>query len=91
MFYEGVSWAGAKQPVHSFFGGKGLGIQQGMSVWVDSPKLCIVFVHGFQQNNVVAWFITWPKRLMGLEVHHDGFKLECGSLCEMAANFELLV
>ena len=29
--------AGAKQPIHSFLGGKGLGIQQGMSVWVRSP------------------------------------------------------
>ena len=28
-----------KQHVHSFFGGKGLGIQQGTSVWVSSPKL----------------------------------------------------
>ena len=30
--------AGAKQPVHSFLGGKGLGIQQGTSVWVGLPK-----------------------------------------------------
>ena len=30
--------AGAKQPVHWFLGGKGLGIQQGTSVWVGSPK-----------------------------------------------------
>ena len=29
---------GANQPIHSFLGGKGLGIQQGTSVWVDSPK-----------------------------------------------------
>ncbi len=38
--------AGAKQPVHSFLGGKGLGIQQGMSVWVEvwvgSPKLSLI-------------------------------------------------
>ena len=26
------------QPIHAFRGGKGLGIQQGMSVWVGSPK-----------------------------------------------------
>ena len=32
--------AGAKQPVHLFFGGKGLGIQQGASVWVGLPKPC---------------------------------------------------
>ena len=25
---------GVKQPVHWFLGGKGLGIQQGMSVWI---------------------------------------------------------
>ena len=31
-------WAGAKQPVHWFLGGKGLGLQQGTSVWVDSSK-----------------------------------------------------
>ena len=29
---------GAKQLVHWFLGGKGLGIQQGTSVWVGSPK-----------------------------------------------------
>ena len=32
---EGV---GANQPVHSFLGGKGFGIQQGASLWVGSPK-----------------------------------------------------
>ena len=32
---EGV---GANQPVHWFLGGKGLGIQQGMSVWVVLSK-----------------------------------------------------
>ena len=31
--------AGAKQLVHWFLGGKGLGIQQGTSAWVGSPKL----------------------------------------------------
>ena len=30
--------ARAKQPVHWFLGGKGLGIQQGTSAWVGSPK-----------------------------------------------------
>ena len=30
--------AGAKQPVHLFLGGKGLGIQQGMSLQVGLPK-----------------------------------------------------
>ena len=30
--------AGANQHVHWFLGGKGLGIQQGTSVWVGSPK-----------------------------------------------------
>ena len=34
----GTLSAGAKQPVHSFLGSKGLGIQQGMSVWVGSSK-----------------------------------------------------
>ena len=29
---------GTNQPVHWFLGGKGLGIQQGTSVWVGSPK-----------------------------------------------------
>ena len=28
----------AKQPVHLVLGGKGLGIAQGTSVWVGSPK-----------------------------------------------------
>ena len=31
-------WVGVNQPVLWFLGGKGLGIQQGTSVWVDSPK-----------------------------------------------------
>ena len=31
-------WVGANQPVHWFLGDKGLGIQQGRSVWVGSPK-----------------------------------------------------
>ena len=30
--------ARVKQHVHSFLGDKGLGIQQGTSVWVGSPK-----------------------------------------------------
>ena len=30
--------AGAKQPVHLFLGGKGLGIQQGKSVWLVCPN-----------------------------------------------------
>ena len=37
-FYNTYQGAGAKQPVHWFLGGKGLGIQQGTSVWVGSPK-----------------------------------------------------
>ena len=36
--WHGGHVAGANQPVHWFLGGKGLGIQQGMSVWVGSPK-----------------------------------------------------
>ena len=40
--------AGAKLPVHSFLGGKGLGVQQGMSVWVGLPKLLL---HGLQVCN----------------------------------------
>ena len=35
------SMAGAKQLVHLFIGGKGLGIQQWMSVWVGSPDFVI--------------------------------------------------
>ena len=34
---------GVSQPVHWFLVGKGLGIQQGMSVWIGLPKLIIVF------------------------------------------------
>ena len=34
----GSRWAGAKQPVHWFLGGKGSGIQKGTSVWVGLPK-----------------------------------------------------
>jgi hypothetical protein len=33
-----LSMAGANQPVHWFLGDKGVGIQQGTSVWVDLPK-----------------------------------------------------
>ena len=31
--------AGAKQSIHSFLGGKGLGIQQRTSVWVGRPNI----------------------------------------------------
>ena len=34
----GSCMAGPKQHVHLFLRGKGSGIQQGMSVWVGSPK-----------------------------------------------------
>ena len=34
----GIQTAGVNQSVHSFLGGKGLGIQQGTSVWVVAPK-----------------------------------------------------
>ena len=38
---NGNLWAiEAKQPVHWFLGGKGLGIQQGMGVWIGSSKSC---------------------------------------------------
>ncbi len=33
----GEETAGTKQPVHWFLGGKGLGIQQGTSVWLVHP------------------------------------------------------
>ena len=36
--------AGAKQPVHWFLESKGLGIQQGTSVWVGSPKSSLLSV-----------------------------------------------
>ena len=37
-------WAGAKQPVHSFLGGKGLGIQQGTNVWDGLSKSVHLYV-----------------------------------------------
>ena len=42
---HGVSHAGTKQPVHWYLEGKGLGIQQGTSVWVGSPKPCRPLPH----------------------------------------------
>ena len=36
--------AGANQPVHWFIEGKKLGIQQGTSVWVGSPKSSHAYV-----------------------------------------------
>ena len=44
--------ARAKQHVHLFLGSKGLGIQQGTSVWVDLPKSMVVKTPCFR---------TWPK------------------------------
>ena len=44
--------AGANQPAHWFLGGKGLGIQQGMSVWVGLPK-----------SNIEPWTITFRPNL----------------------------
>src|ERR1700738_5325503 len=38
------SKAGVNQPVHWFLGGKGLGIQQGTSVWVGWPKSHVTHV-----------------------------------------------
>jgi hypothetical protein len=38
IVFETPFMVGANQPVHWFFGGKGLGIQQGTSVWIGSPK-----------------------------------------------------
>ena len=35
---EQIEGARVNQPIHLFLGGKGLGIQQGMSVWVGLPK-----------------------------------------------------
>jgi hypothetical protein len=46
--------AGANQPAHWCFGGKGLGIQQGMSVWVGLPKLHMmrpsIHLHGLEST-----------------------------------------
>ena len=36
---QGMNEVGANQPVHLFFKGKALGIQQGTSVWIGSSKL----------------------------------------------------
>ena len=36
--HYGMATAGVKQSIDSFFGGKGIDIQQRMSVWVGSPK-----------------------------------------------------
>ena len=33
-----------RKTLYLFLGGKGLGIQQGMSVWVGSPKLVVRYV-----------------------------------------------
>ena len=41
-----------RQPVHWFLGDKGLGIQQGTSVWLGSPKSCI---------NQPSCHRSWPK------------------------------
>ena len=42
---------GAKQLVHTFLGGKGLGIQQRTSVWIGSPKSINELVE-FEKNPV---------------------------------------
>ena len=50
----GILWAGAKQSVH-FLGGEVLGIQQGTSVWVGSPKLYFMFF-------LVTFWMTFMKK-----------------------------
>ena len=46
IFIEhGVDTAEEKQPIHWFLGGKGLGIQQGTSVWFGSPKYHMTIIY----------------------------------------------
>ena len=47
-------WAGTKQPVYWFLGGKVLGIQQGTSVWVGAPKSTRVLV-GVECLQGICW------------------------------------
>ena len=46
--------AGANQPMYMFIGGKGLGIQQGTSVWIGSPKYAL----GVHRVHNLFWW-TW--------------------------------
>ena len=51
-----------KQPVHLFLGGKSLGIQQGMSVWVGSPKSWVCKRIGWDHGGghvALCTLITW--------------------------------
>ena len=43
---------GANQSVHLFLGGKGLGIQQGTSIWVASPKFSGEHWEGLGRTNM---------------------------------------
>ena len=49
--------AGAKQPVHSFLGGKGLGIQQRTSVWVGPPTSQTMLA-SYVENTIQGGFRT---------------------------------
>ena len=63
QWWRSYNWARAKQLTHWFLGGKGLGIQQGTSVWVGSTKsynwLCFLQVWW-------DWpFATWKSGATG--------------------------
>ena len=55
---------GANQPVHYLLGGKGLGIQQGTSAWIGSPKYgCEVPTnlyceYSIMKNNLATFYLT---------------------------------
>ena len=52
-----LSKDGTNQLIHLFLGGKGLGIQQGMSVWVGLPKFAKVVVSNSQPSNYLDTYI----------------------------------
>ena len=65
-------WVGANQPIHWFLEGKGLGIQQGMSIWVGSPKSLIwvcLNLHGAHETKV-CWRCTLVFNIKEFNLHH---------------------
>ena len=81
--------AGTNQPVHWFLGGKGLGIQQGTSVWVGSPMQALNSRRSPPETEVFLYFFSlvhpnmvgWGKPTRTLVLWRQGFRLPTRNEC----------
>ena len=58
LLYRILWGVGVKRPVHLFLGGKGLGIQQGTSVWVGSPRSNMGLVGICENDSISLWVLV---------------------------------